>query len=389
MDRLLISCDDTLFFYQGKYYFKDQEWCNFYYRYLRVFESIRIAVRCEHVDELKSSRVPIDDPRIEVVDIPVFSGPFEYAKKYFAIGKSIRNVCSGCDAAIVRLPSTIGQRVARKVMRRHLPYGVEVVFDAEDGWRSETNPLNRFLWKRIDNEMRETCYQADGVSCVTEHYLQRHYYSKKPNAFTSHYSTLELPESFYSSEKKYPEKAEFIIANVANQVQFNGRKGFNEIIEAVSLLQKKGVPVNAKFVGRDYHNGIEKLTKLAHKLGVEDRIEFTGYLSRSELGTFLSSVDIFVMPTRAEGLPRVIIEAMAKGLPVISSPVSGNPELLDAHFLVEYEDVTSLVNRIEELISNRKLYEDTSRINFINSRKYESSILERRRDDFYKRLKDV
>lgn len=230
MSKLLISCDDTLFVYHGKYYFKNQEWCNFYKRYLRVFDFLRIAVRCEVVDELNSCNILIDDTRIEVIDIPNFSGPLEYAKKYFKIGRALTNICDGCDAAIVRLPSTIGQRVARKVIKSHIPYGVEVVYDAEDGWRSEKKIINRYLWKRIDKEMRETCYTANGISCVTEFYLQKHYYSKKADAFTSHYSTLELPKGFYGFPKKYPEGKTFTLANVANQIQFNGRKGFNDQI---------------------------------------------------------------------------------------------------------------------------------------------------------------
>lgn len=388
MSKLLISCDDALFIYRGKYYFKDQEWCNFYNRYLRVFESIRIAVRCEYVADLKPCRILIDDPKIEVVDIPNFSGPKEYAKKYYSIGKAISGICNGCDVAIVRLPSTIGQRVAHQVIKQNLPYGVEVVYDAEDGWRSETNIINRFLWKRIDKEMRNMCYGANGVSCVTESYLQRHYFSKRTDAFTSHYSTLELPKSFYSSARKHPTGHPFIIANVANQIQFNGRKGFNEIIEAISLLKKKGIIVNAKFVGQDYHNGIAQFKQLSRSLNVEDQIEYMGYLTRPELDAFLSSVDMFVMPTRAEGLPRVIIEAMAKGLPSISTPVSGNPELLDAHFLVKYEDVQTLADRIEELITDKELYEKTSKSNFSNSLKYEASVLESRRDEFYQKLKE-
>lgn len=389
MSKLLISCDDTLFVYHGKYYFKNQEWCNFYKRYLRIFNSLRIAVRCEVVDELNSCNILIDDTRIEVIDIPNFSGPLEYAKKYFKIGRALTNICDGCDAAIVRLPSTIGQRVARKVIKSHIPYGVEVVYDAEDGWRSEKKIINRYLWKRIDKEMRETCYTANGISCVTEFYLQKHYYSKKADAFTSHYSTLELPKEFYGFPKKYPEGKTFTLANVANQIQFNGRKGFNEIIEAISILKKKGVIVNAKFVGQDYHNGITQFMDLSRRLDVEKQIEFMGYLTRPELDDFLSSVDMFVMPTRAEGLPRVIIEAMAKGLPAISTPVSGNPELLDTHFLVKYEDVQTLANRIEELIIDKELYEKTSIENFNNSQKYEATVLERKRDAFYQKLEQI
>lgn len=389
MSKLLISCDDTLFVYHGKYYFKNQEWCNFYKRYLRIFNSLRIAVRCEVVNELNSCNILIDDTRIEVIDIPNFSGPLEYAKKYFRIGRALTNICNGCDAAIVRLPSTIGQRVARKVIKSHIPYGVEVVYDAEDGWRSEKKIINRYLWKRIDKEMRETCYTANGISCVTEFYLQKHYYSKKADAFTSHYSTLELPKEFYGFPKKYPEGKTFTLANVANQIQFNGRKGFNEIIEAISILKKKGVIVNAKFVGQDYHNGITQFMDLSRCLDVEKQIEFMGYLTRPELDDFLSSVDMFVMPTRAEGLPRVIIEAMAKGLPAISTPVSGNPELLDTHFLVKYEDVQTLANRIEELIIDKELYEKTSFENFNNSQKYEATVLERKRDAFYQKLEQI
>ena len=389
MSKLLISCDDTLFVYHGKYYFKNQEWCNFYKRYLRIFNSLRIAVRCEVVDELNSCNILIDDTRIEVIDIPNFSGPLEYVKKYFKIGRALTNICDGCDAAIVRLPSTIGQRVARKVIKSHIPYGVEVVYDAEDGWRSEKKIINRYLWKRIDKEMRETCYTANGISCVTEFYLQKHYYSKKADAFTSHYSTLELPKEFYGFPKKYPEGKTFTLANVANQIQFNGRKGFNEIIEAISILKKKGVIVNAKFVGQDYHNGITQFMDLSRRLDVEKQIEFMGYLTRPELDDFLSSVDMFVMPTRAEGLPRVIIEAMAKGLPAISTPVSGNPELLDTHFLVKYEDVQTLANRIEELIIDKELYEKTSFENFNNSQKYEATVLERKRDAFYQKLEQI
>lgn len=389
MSKLLISCDDTLFVYHGKYYFKNQEWCNFYKRYLRVFNSLRIAVRCEDVDEFNPCNILIADTRIEVIDIPNFSGPLEYAKKYFKIGRAIANICDGCDAAIVRLPSTIGQRVARKVIKSHIPYGVEVVYDAEDGWRSEKKIINRYLWKRIDKEMRETCYTANGISCVTEFYLQKHYYSKKADAFTSYYSTLELPKEFYGFPKKYPKGKTFTLANVANQIQFNGRKGFNEIIEAISILKKKGVIVNAKFVGQDYHNGITQFMDLSRRLDVEKQIEFMGYLTRPELDDFLSSVDMFVMPTRAEGLPRVIIEAMAKGLPAISTPVSGNPELLDTHFLVKYEDVQTLANRIEELIIDKELYEKTSFENFNNSQKYEATVLEKRRDAFYQKLEQI
>lgn len=175
---------------------------------------------------------------------------------------------------------------------------------------------------------------------------------------------------------------------MANQVVYNGRKGYIEVLKALKLLKEKGVIVNVQFAGEDYFGGITKLKKLAQKLSVDKQIGFLGYLSREELSNFLDGADLYVMPTRAEGLPRVIIEAMAKGLPCISTNVSGNGELIDSEFLIEYEDVQGLANKIEKLVSSKEVYERLSEENFNNSLKYEASILEKRRDLFYSKLRD-
>ena len=78
---------------------------------------------------------------------------------------------------------------------------------------------------------------------------------------------------------------------------------------------------------------------------------------------------------------------MAKGLPCITTPVSGNPELISEYFLVDYENVETLADRIEELIKDKVLYEAASAENFNRSLQYEDSILEKRRDEFYSKLK--
>lgn len=383
--KLLISCDDTIYCYKGQYYYMNQEWHDFYQRYLRVFDSIKIVNRVCDEETLPNSRIPISDERIEVVHVPNFSGPKEYAKVYFRIGSVIRNVTNDCNAAIVRLPSTIGQRVCKQVIRKGIPYAIEVVYDAEDGWRSAPNLLGKAIWKKIDSDMRKTCYKADGVSCVTEFYLQKHYYSKKTSAFYSNYSSLSLDKSFYTGERAFP-KRQMTLANVANQIEFLGRKGFKEIIEALALLKKRGLIVNAAFAGKSYHDGERQLKEYAESLGVGDNVQFEGYLSRAALDEFLSNADLYVMPTKAEGLPRVIIEAMAKGLPCITTPVSGNPELLNAHFLVDYYDIKTLADRIEELVNNPQLYEQVSSQNYERSLEYEASVLQSRRDAFYHSL---
>ena len=388
MSKLLMSCDDRIVFHQGHYYASSAERMEFYQRYLRVFDSVRLVCRCEEERDLRDTWVPIEtDPRIEIVPIPIFHGPKEYFRVYWEIGHITRDVTKGCEAAILRIPSTIALRVGRTVMRSQIPYACEVVFDAVDGWKGEKG-INRLLWKRIDKQMRDLCAKADGVSCVTENYLQQHYYSTNVNAFSSHYSSLSLPLSFYTGSRVFPTHRPFVIAHIANQVQFNGRKGHSELLRAVSLLKKKGIITKVRFAGRDYYGGIAKLQGLSKSLGVEDQVEFVGYLNRESLNHFLDDSDLFVFPTRAEGLPRVIIEAMAKGLPCTTTPVSGNPELIDSHFLVPYENIDMLADRIEELLTMPDVYEQASCVNYERSQKYEASFLQTRRDEFYSKLKE-
>lgn len=386
MAKLLLSCDDSIYLKDGRYYAASQEKMDFYQRYLRVFDELRLVTRCEKDKPFNQGWIPLDnDSRIEYIAVPEFHGPKQYAKVFFDVGKVLRNVTNGCDAAVLRIPSTVAMRVGKKVMKKGLPYACEVVFDAEDAWRGGKG-LNSKIWKKIDHDMRLMCASADGVSCVTEHYLQQHYFSEKPQAFSSHYSSLALDKSFYGFPKRYPNHRQFVIAHTSNQVAFNGRKGYNQILEALRILKDKGFSVKIGFAGKDYQDGTRQLLAYAEQLGISEMIEFVGFLSRSSLDAFLSEADMYVMPTKAEGLPRVIIEAMAKGLPCITTSVSGNPELVSSHFLVDYYDTATLAERIAELITNPQLYEQTSKENYERSLQYEASVLEKRRDEFYGKL---
>ncbi|MBQ2796345.1 MAG: glycosyltransferase family 4 protein [Tidjanibacter sp.] len=384
--KLLMSCDEYVYCHNGVYYAGSQDKADFYKRYLRVFNRLRLVARCVSKQQIDSNWCALDQ-RIEFIGLPFYRGPKEYARHFFEVGRILKGVANGCDAALLRLPSTESMRVYQEVKHAKIPYAAEIVYDAYDGFASSNSLIHKLLWLMIDRRMRHICYRADGVSCVTEHYLQRRYFTKKRDGFSSHYSSLALPKSFYGGVRTFPQKEVLTIAHIANQVEYNSRKGHNELIEAIAKLKKGGLIVNVSFVGKDYLGGQARLEELASIKGVENQVNFLGYLDRASLDDFLNNADLYVMPTRAEGLPRVIIEAMAKGLPCISTHVSGNPELLGNHWLVGYDDVDALVERIKELCTNRAIYEATSKENFDNSHKYEASILEKRRDEFYNKLK--
>lgn len=269
---------------------------------------------------------------------------------------------------------------------RKIPYAAEVVFDCYDAYDSANGLVSRSIWKILHKMQVKACNEAIGVSCVTEKYLQQRYFPIRPESITSHYSSIELPPDFFLSARKHPDKSVFRLVHVANQIHFNGRKGHNELIKVISELNKNGKCAEIVFVGEDYCNGIHNLTELAKELGVENSVIFTGYLNRKQLRETLENADIAVLPTKAEGLPRVVIEAMALGLPCITSPVSGNPELINEEFLIGYDDVQGVVDACSKLISDKTIYEKESRENFERSKQYSTEVLNPRRTAFYNSL---
>jgi glycosyltransferase involved in cell wall biosynthesis len=104
-------------------------------------------------------------------------------------------------------------------------------------------------------------------------------------------------------------------------------KGQGLLIEALAALAERGIDVRATVVGwGETQPGLESL---AAKLGVADRVTFTGALGQDEIRRHLDAADVFCLPSFAEGVPVSLMEAMAMELPVVSSRIMGIPELVE------------------------------------------------------------
>lgn len=387
MTKLLLEIDESVCLYNGSYYTSCEGQCEFFDRYLRIFDSLRVVCRCQTIDNLKEKHQPIGDKRIEIVPIPMFRGIIGFLKMQGVIKKVLKDVTEGCSCGVLRIPSALAPQSYRELMQHKLPYAVEIVYDAKDGYQNTNSLMGKIAWMYQHHIMQNMAKHAVGVACVTEKYLQKHYYSKVKNSFSSNYSTLALPKSFYLGPRDYPRKGQFTISHIANQIIFQGRKGHKEVIEAVRILQDRGHNVTVSFAGKDYDNGVPQLEQFAREKGVAEKVCFVGFLTRTEIEKYLQESDLYVMPTRAEGLPRVIIEAMAKGLPCLTTDVSGNSELVDKEMMFDYDNPEEMADKIEKLITSPVEYERLSKINFERSLQYEASILQKRRDDFYYKLK--
>ena len=139
------------------------------------------------------------------------------------------------------------------------------------------------------------------------------------------------------------------------------KKGFSYLLNALHLLSNEGIAWRARLVGEGPL--LESLQAQANSLGLDD-LEFTGPRQQSEIRSYLEDADVFVLPCVVapdgdmDGIPVTIMEAMACGCPVISTRVSGIPELVrdgETGMLIEPEDAPALAAAIAQLTRDPKL----------------------------------
>lgn len=131
-------------------------------------------------------------------------------------------------------------------------------------------------------------------------------------------------------------------------------KGETDLADAIKILAEKHSDFRVSFLGF----GSENLENYCKKLGIENFIEFIGAVSLKERIAFFENADIFVLPTYAEAMPMSVIEAMAAGLPTVSTTVGGIPELIEEAeegFLVEPANIEKLAEKLSVLIENQDL----------------------------------
>ncbi len=133
------------------------------------------------------------------------------------------------------------------------------------------------------------------------------------------------------------------------------RKGFHRVIELMPDLLVNGVTPHLLVVGGPGPEGdwSERLHGLVRKLGLESNVHFLGFQSPEKLKMILSAADVFVLATSNEGWANVFLEAMACGLPVITTDVGGNREVVnDARLgsVVPFGDMEALRAAVQQAL---------------------------------------
>jgi glycosyltransferase involved in cell wall biosynthesis len=134
---------------------------------------------------------------------------------------------------------------------------------------------------------------------------------------------------------------------------FGASKGSEILVEALAAARSEGVSATVRFVGRELRRDDERaLRERVRALGLDGDVEFAGTLAPDRLPAEYREADVFCLPSRREGLPMALVEAMAFELPVVTTPVGAIPVLVEhdrTGLLVEPGNVAQLAEAIARL----------------------------------------
>ncbi len=356
---------------------------SFWTRYLDVFARVRVLARVRDVPTVSDDWRQATGPGVCFAPIPYYLGPRQYLQRVHQVRRAARQAPRPREAIILRLGSPIAAMIDPALRREGRPYGVEVVGDPYDVFApgSVDHPLRPFFRWWLPRQMRRQCAGASAAAYVTEHALQRRY-PPAPDAFSTSYSSVELPETAFVPVPRTArmDQNAWTLVTVGSLAQLY--KAPDVLIDAVAALVRDGLDLRLVFIGDGKHR--PELEARAAARGMGGRVRFLGQLTAgAAVRAELDGADLFVLPSRTEGLPRAMIEAMARGLPCIGSHIGGFPELLPSDDLVAPGDAASLARTIRAMVTDPARMTRTSARNLERARAYREEVLHGRRDEFY------
>jgi colanic acid/amylovoran biosynthesis glycosyltransferase len=205
-----------------------------------------------------------------------------------------------------------------------------------------------------------------------------------------HPSGIDIHKFYYVHRKK----AKNDVINLLSIGRIIEKKGFEYGIRAVNEIIRSGLNVNYKIIGDGHLKA--NLNQLIDDLHQNERIKLIGWKSHAEVHSYIKDSDILISPSITssdgdqEGIPNVVKEAMATGIPVLGTYHSGMPELIKndiSGFMVNEKDIKALAERLTFLIKNpNKRIELGKNGREIVSNKYDINYLNDELVNLYKRL---
>lgn len=299
-----------------------------------------------------------------VVALPFYTGLAAFVKQAPSLLTSIRSAVSCADIVVTRLPGLIGLGASITALLYSKPLATELVGDpyeslaATDTW---TRRLMGYLAGRMTSAVVR---RASVVRYVTQRVLQESY-PPGPHTITVAASDVDLARWLVDDVE--PESPEPTVIAVGSQEQLY--KGHSDLILAIALMRNSGLRSRLVLVGHGkYH---EQLRRFASEAGLDGHVSFVGYVDDVvKLRHLVDRAWLYAMPSHTEGLPRSLVEAMARGKACVGTDVGGIRELLSPAYRVPPKDPAQLAAVLTRVLCDPSERHQAGYVNAARARDY-------------------
>lgn len=377
--------DTTIYKVNEDYYTRTLTYKLWKDRYFKFFGTINLVTRVEQKDIEFINKNPmlqkINGKNVVVnpiKDYKNFPDAIINKKKIiFELEKQIIN----SDFVILRTPAMLSIFAEKICKKNNISYLTELVADPWDIYYYHSKIAGKLVAPYMYRKTKKICKESNSILYVTENYLQKKYPALTNNQVGV--SDVIIPDNNNEVLENRKKKISFNKNNNIFKFGIVGNydfkmKGQEQAIKALVNLAENCI---LELVGAGDKNYLYQLSK---KLGVENRVNFLGTKkSGTEMFNWMDSIDVLLMPSLTEGLPRVMVEGMSRGLPAIGSNVGGIVELIDPNLIYKKGRVEELQKLMQLISCDNKLLLNTAEENFIKAQNFNKFRLDTKRENFY------
>lgn len=374
--------DTVLLKKENDYYGLTLNYAFFKNRYLDKMENLTVITRSSLMESYKGN---IDGYQITNGDRVMVHPVHHYHQIPDAIFKrgiiknELASLLQKCDKVIIRMPSVLGILACSICEKLSIPYMIEMVACAWDGYLNHTNRFGKILAPFLFYFTRKSVKKCPYVVYVTNAFLQRRYPTSGLQFACSDVVLLDSSSDVLQKKiqkmESFQEK-DFTMCTVANVGM--KYKGHIYALQAMKKLKSQGIHISYYLAG----NGDQTyLKKYIDRYGLNNDVHFLGSLTHQQVFELLDQIDVYIQPSLQEGLPRALVEAMSRGCFCIGSDAGGIPELIDSKYIFHKKCNKQLSSILGNL--NREEIIMACKRNFQVAQKYEKNYLDSLRNKIY------
>ena len=356
----------------------------FYHRclddHIRAYGILGSVTLCVPIRHTISINRPVDMTDVRVVEIWKENNIYRRFINRRDNKKIIAEEVKKADIIVGFIPSSVSDLAARYAKKYKKTFLAVVIASAWDIlWNHSLK--GKFMAPISHFSTRRTIRDAEYSIYVTEQYLQNKYPTKGISSAISDVVINPLEKQVLENRvqkirSKQSNKVLSILSIGAVDVKYKGQE---EVIEAISVLSYKGYNIDYYLIGS---GDKKRLYKIANKLGVADKVHFIGGLPHEDVFSYFKAIDIYIQPSRTEGLPRAVVEAMSYAVPVICSNIGGMPELVEKDCLYKSGDIQDLCLKILRMSESSDTMIRKAKYNFTKAAAFQEDSLYAKRKEF-------